>query len=221
MIGRIRGVWRFLKKQWRDADAQDLVEYALLLMMVGLAAVASMKSLAGTIQNAFFRTTMEMVALPGTGALGNGSNVGNDQAAANLNGALAAVDGTQANQEAAAAASELAAAAAALGVNDSTRAVSNALATRANANNIAAQADFAAFNGNNVAAGDYAAAQADALAAQGFDNLAAFAAGFGINNGPLGSNSLAADANAETAAAAQATAGATGKTAVSGSFIGL
>ena len=37
MRNKSRNVLRKLKNFWKDADAQDLVEYALLLLMVALA----------------------------------------------------------------------------------------------------------------------------------------------------------------------------------------
>ena len=42
-----------LMRLWREESGQDLVEYALLVALVGLAAIAGMNSLAGAISNAF------------------------------------------------------------------------------------------------------------------------------------------------------------------------
>jgi pilus assembly protein Flp/PilA len=46
-----------MKKQlvrlWKETEAQDLTEYALLLSLVALAAIASMKALGGAINNLF------------------------------------------------------------------------------------------------------------------------------------------------------------------------
>lgn len=179
MIGRIRGVWRSLKKRLQEADAQDLVEYALLLMMVGLAAVASVKSLAAAIKNAFTNANVEMteIALPGnatgTVAAGLAGNTGALNAAANVNAAAAAVAAQ------AAAAADAAAVAAAGGRN-----VASASRTATGA----VQADLAAANADNVVAAD------DALAAID-DGAAGIAAAFGINNGPIGSTALTAAGN--------------------------
>lgn len=38
---------------WRDEDGQDLTEYALLLVLVALAAVASVRTLGDTIKNLY------------------------------------------------------------------------------------------------------------------------------------------------------------------------
>jgi Flp pilus assembly pilin Flp len=38
---------------WSDESGQDLTEYALLLVMLSLVAIAGMNSLAGGIKNAF------------------------------------------------------------------------------------------------------------------------------------------------------------------------
>ncbi len=38
---------------WREESGQDLTEYALLIVLVALAAIASMKSLATAISTAF------------------------------------------------------------------------------------------------------------------------------------------------------------------------
>jgi pilus assembly protein Flp/PilA len=38
---------------WRDEEGQDLTEYALLLVLIALAAVTSLNTLAGAIKNVF------------------------------------------------------------------------------------------------------------------------------------------------------------------------
>ena len=38
---------------WRDEAGQDLTEYAVLLVVIALAAVVGMKSLAGAVSNVF------------------------------------------------------------------------------------------------------------------------------------------------------------------------
>ncbi len=40
-------------KLWKDESGQDLVEYALLLVLIALAAVATMKTLATAIENVY------------------------------------------------------------------------------------------------------------------------------------------------------------------------
>jgi pilus assembly protein Flp/PilA len=41
------------KRLWREESGQDLTEYALLLVLISLAAIASMRGLAGAISTAF------------------------------------------------------------------------------------------------------------------------------------------------------------------------
>jgi len=43
----------FLSSLWREEQGQDLTEYALLLVLLALAAVATMGTLAGVIRNVF------------------------------------------------------------------------------------------------------------------------------------------------------------------------
>jgi Flp pilus assembly pilin Flp len=42
-----------LKRLWNEEAGQDLVEYALILVLVALSAVATMGSLASTLENVF------------------------------------------------------------------------------------------------------------------------------------------------------------------------
>lgn len=42
-----------MKRLWNETSGQDLTEYALLLVMIGLFAVAGMKSFATGLQGAF------------------------------------------------------------------------------------------------------------------------------------------------------------------------
>ncbi len=43
----------FLKRLWKEEQGQDLVEYARLLVLISLACVAAMGSLASAISTAF------------------------------------------------------------------------------------------------------------------------------------------------------------------------
>jgi pilus assembly protein Flp/PilA len=43
----------FLMRLWKDEEGQDLTEYALLLVLVSLAAVATLGTLANAIKNVF------------------------------------------------------------------------------------------------------------------------------------------------------------------------
>jgi Flp pilus assembly pilin Flp len=42
-----------LRRLWWGEDGQDLTEYALLLLFLALAAIASIRSLTGSIENVF------------------------------------------------------------------------------------------------------------------------------------------------------------------------
>ncbi|HEV2387838.1 MAG TPA: hypothetical protein VGS20_11350 [Candidatus Acidoferrales bacterium] len=42
-----------LRRLWHEEEGQDLVEYALLVVLVALGAVVAMKSLASAISDAF------------------------------------------------------------------------------------------------------------------------------------------------------------------------
>ncbi len=42
-----------LYRLWRDEEGQDLVEYALLLVLMSLAAIGSIGGLANAVNNAF------------------------------------------------------------------------------------------------------------------------------------------------------------------------
>jgi pilus assembly protein Flp/PilA len=43
----------FLRRLWREEEGQDLIEYALLVALVALAAVTGMKGLANAINTEF------------------------------------------------------------------------------------------------------------------------------------------------------------------------
>jgi pilus assembly protein Flp/PilA len=42
-----------VKRLWKEEEGQDLVEYALLLVLISLAAIAAMEGLASAISTAF------------------------------------------------------------------------------------------------------------------------------------------------------------------------
>jgi pilus assembly protein Flp/PilA len=52
-----------LKLLWLDQKGQDLTEYALLLALIGLGAITTMKTIAGTINN-MFSNAASMIAAP-------------------------------------------------------------------------------------------------------------------------------------------------------------
>jgi pilus assembly protein Flp/PilA len=49
-----------LRRLWRQEEGQDLVEYALLVVLVALGAVAAMSSLASAISDAFSNASANM-----------------------------------------------------------------------------------------------------------------------------------------------------------------
>ncbi len=44
---------QLMRRLWQDEAGQDLTEYALLLVLIALAAIASVNGLAGSIENVF------------------------------------------------------------------------------------------------------------------------------------------------------------------------
>lgn len=49
-------MFELLKRLWQEEGAQDLAEYALLLMLVSLTAIVAMHALAATTDRMFLRT---------------------------------------------------------------------------------------------------------------------------------------------------------------------
>jgi pilus assembly protein Flp/PilA len=49
-----------LKQLWAEEDGQDLVEYALVVALIGLASVAAMKNVAGLLDTAFSNAVANM-----------------------------------------------------------------------------------------------------------------------------------------------------------------
>lgn len=52
-VGRANGIKQILVRWWREEKGQDLTECALLLVVVALAAIASMNTLANAITTVF------------------------------------------------------------------------------------------------------------------------------------------------------------------------
>jgi Flp pilus assembly pilin Flp len=42
-----------LKRLWKEAEGQDLTEYALLMVLIALVAIASLQTIGTTISNVF------------------------------------------------------------------------------------------------------------------------------------------------------------------------
>jgi pilus assembly protein Flp/PilA len=49
-----------MKRLWKEEEGQDLVEYALLVVLISLAAVAAMKNLASGISDAFSNAVAQL-----------------------------------------------------------------------------------------------------------------------------------------------------------------
>ena len=81
----MRSVLEGVRRHWRKADAQDLVEYALLLVLVSLAAVASVRTLGQRVADVFTTAKTDL----GTASLGIGATVAVDNAAATAAGTSA------------------------------------------------------------------------------------------------------------------------------------
>jgi Flp pilus assembly pilin Flp len=66
---------KFFMRLWKEQKAQDLTEYALLLVLIALAAITSMKTLSNGIQNAY-STVASNVAAGTDGGGGGGGRFG-------------------------------------------------------------------------------------------------------------------------------------------------
>jgi pilus assembly protein Flp/PilA len=53
LIARGTPTMNFLKRLWKEEEGQDLVEYALLVVLLALAATVGMQGLATAINNTF------------------------------------------------------------------------------------------------------------------------------------------------------------------------
>ncbi|HEV2387837.1 MAG TPA: hypothetical protein VGS20_11345 [Candidatus Acidoferrales bacterium] len=51
-----------LRRLWQEEEGQDLVEYALLVVLVALGAVVAMKSLASAISDAFQNASQNLTS---------------------------------------------------------------------------------------------------------------------------------------------------------------
>ena len=56
---------RVLTRLWKEEEGQDLTEYALLLVLLVLAAIGSLQGLAGAINNVFNSASKNLA--PGAG----------------------------------------------------------------------------------------------------------------------------------------------------------
>ena len=74
---------RTLKRVWEEIEGQDLIEYALLIVLVSLLSVAAMKNLASGISNAYGKAATQLNSATGGG--NNGGNNGNGNGNGNGN----------------------------------------------------------------------------------------------------------------------------------------
>jgi pilus assembly protein Flp/PilA len=54
-----------LKRLWKEEDGQDLTEYALLLVLIALAAITAMNTLANAIINVFTNAAANITTTTG------------------------------------------------------------------------------------------------------------------------------------------------------------
>lgn len=53
-----------LERLWKEQEGQDLTEYALLLVLIALAAITAMNTLAGAISNIFTNAAANLTTIP-------------------------------------------------------------------------------------------------------------------------------------------------------------
>jgi Flp pilus assembly pilin Flp len=188
MKEKFRKVLDGLYKHWKDVDGQDLVEYALLLIFVGLAAVASLKSLSTAIKSTMTNANTELLVAGGIST----SAAGADVTVAQNTGSAAADTAAE-------------------GVNTADSAA-EAQAARAT-NNIAAQTDL---NAASLALSNigFTLGPLGVIGGAAFDDAQAAAAA-AAGNIALAARDAAA-ANADVQAAAQDEAAATSKGTIFG-----
>jgi Flp pilus assembly pilin Flp len=51
---------KLIQRLWKEEQGQDLTEYALLLVLLSLAAVSSLGTLAGAINNTFSKAAVNL-----------------------------------------------------------------------------------------------------------------------------------------------------------------
>lgn len=54
------------RRLWQEEEGQDLVEYALLVVLIALGAIAAMKSLASAISDAFSNASANLTSAAGS-----------------------------------------------------------------------------------------------------------------------------------------------------------
>jgi Flp pilus assembly pilin Flp len=187
----MNGAVERIRKSWKKVDGQDIVEYALLLFLVALAAVASTKKLGATVKNVFANTNERLLF---DGTLAGNAGTGDQVAVADISATANTTTGQQQ-------------AAAAVGQNENlaTAYANDALDALA-AGNLAASLDL------GVAAIDQAAAA--------FDDNAASENNAAAGRFTAGNNDAVDAANANAAIAAAATEIANALAALNGNTTG-
>jgi pilus assembly protein Flp/PilA len=59
-VGVVEKMRKTLQRLWEDSEGQDLVEYALIIILVSLLSVAAMKNLASGISNAYGKAASQL-----------------------------------------------------------------------------------------------------------------------------------------------------------------
>jgi hypothetical protein len=90
MKKRIRDALEVIIKLWKRSDAQDLVEYALLLLMVALAVAATTRTFGRSVKNSYAGALVGLAGIVGSSVNGTGVSVAAGSSAAALNAAAAA-----------------------------------------------------------------------------------------------------------------------------------
>lgn len=107
MRKKFRSVLERVNKHWKNADGADLVEYALLLIFVGLAAVASVKSLGAALKTTLTNANNQLLVAGGVNVSASGASitatqntgsVAADNVAAGVNAANSAAEAQAAAQ---------------------------------------------------------------------------------------------------------------------------
>jgi Flp pilus assembly pilin Flp len=90
MKRKITEVLQGIRNLWKRTDAQDLVEYALLLIMVALAVAATTRTFGRSVKNTYAGALVGLGGIVGTSINGTGVSVAAGSNAAAFNAAAAA-----------------------------------------------------------------------------------------------------------------------------------
>lgn len=90
MKRKTRDALEAISNLWKRTDAQDLVEYALLLIMVALAVAATTRTFGRSVKNTYAGALVGLAGIVGSSVNGTGVSVATGSSAAALNAASAA-----------------------------------------------------------------------------------------------------------------------------------